>query len=160
MRFLDQYRYACSLQTDTEVITYAVDLLVRRHGLPMTVAARVLAASFWSEMEFLDGRERGIVETLRITYGGFLLNGPFTVIIGREGEMVGLTDRIRLRPLVVGTSGPLVFLSSEESAIRLVSPELDDTWIPVGGVPVISRLGAVPHSDEANTWKEVLARAH
>ncbi|MFW6056673.1 MAG: class II glutamine amidotransferase [Chloroflexota bacterium] len=160
MRFLDQYGYTCALQTDTEVVTYAVDLLVRRHGLPMAVAARVLAAPFWSEMERLDERERATVEALRITYGGLLLNGPFTVIIGREGEMVGLTDRIRLRPLVVGTKDSRVYLSSEESAIRLVSPDLDDTWIPVGGVPVVARLGSMPRSDDADSWEEVLAHAH
>ena len=160
MRFLDQYGYTCALQTDTEVVTYAVDLLVRRHGLPMAVAARVLAAPFWSEMEHLDDRERATVEALRITYGGLLLNGPFTVIIGREGEMVGLTDRIRLRPLVVGTKDSRVYLSSEESAIRLVSPDLDDTWIPVGGVPVVARLGSMPGPDDVDSWEEVLAHAH
>lgn len=160
MRFLEQYGYTCALQTDTEVIAYAVDLLVRRHGLPMAIAARVLAAPFWSDLEHLDERERATVEALRITYGGLLLNGPFTIIIAREGEMVGLTDRIRLRPLVVGTAGFKVYLSSEESAIRLISPELDDAWIPVGGVPVVARFGSMPRSDDSNTWEEVLARAH
>jgi glutamate synthase domain-containing protein 1 len=55
--------------------------------------------------------------------------------------MIGLTDRIRLRPLTVGTKGDILFLSSEESAIRLICPDLDRAWIPVGGQPVIGRLG-------------------
>jgi glutamate synthase domain-containing protein 1 len=55
--------------------------------------------------------------------------------------MIGLTDRIRLRPLTVGEKDTMLYLSSEESAIRLVSPELDRVWSPVGGEPVIGRLG-------------------
>ncbi len=159
-RFLEQYGYVCSLQTDTEVVAYAVDLLVRRHGLPMETAARVLAAPFWTDLTRRSGEEAEIERVLRITYGSLLLNGPFTVIIGRQGEMVGLTDRIRLRPLVVATKGSLAYLSSEESAIRLVSPELDDTWIPVGGQPVISRLGQVPTQEGNVPQREVTAGAH
>jgi glutamate synthase domain-containing protein 1 len=158
-RFLEQYGYVCSLQTDTEVIAYAVDLLVRRHGLPMETAAKVIAAPFWSDLS-MGGHDSKLQQTLRITYGGLLLNGPFTVIVARAGEMVGLTDRIRLRPLVVGSRGTRLFLSSEESAIRLVCPELDDVWIPVGGQPVIARLGHVPTADEAWSSSEVSAGAH
>jgi len=159
-RFLEQYGYVCSLQTDTEVVAYAVDLLVRRHGLPMETAARVLAAPFWTDLTRRSGEEAEIERVLRITYGSLLLNGPFTVIIGRQGEMVGLTDRIRLRPLVVATKGSTAYLSSEESAIRLVSPDLDDTWIPVGGQPVIARLGQVPTQDGPVPQREVTAGAH
>lgn len=54
--------------------------------------------------------------------------------------MIGFTDRVRLRPLTVGVKGPMLYLSSEESAIRLVCPDLDHTWIPVGGEPVIGSL--------------------
>jgi glutamate synthase domain-containing protein 1 len=158
-RFLEQYGYVCSLQTDTEVVAYAVDLLVRRHRLPMETAAKAIAAPFWSDLPRMNERETKVMQALRITYGGLLLNGPFTVIIGRTGEMVGLTDRIRLRPLVVASQGTRVFLSSEESAIRLVCPELDDVWIPVGGQPVIARLGHVPTSDEQWSMSEVPAGA-
>ena len=77
---------------------------------------------------------------LRQVYGSLLLNGPFAVIIAHQGEMIGLTDRIRLRPLTVGEKGDMLYLSSEESAIRLISPDLDKAWIPTGGQPVIGRL--------------------
>jgi glutamate synthase domain-containing protein 1 len=54
--------------------------------------------------------------------------------------MIGLTDRIKLRPLVAGSNGDYVYLSSEESAMRLVSPNLDKFWCPRGGEPVVARL--------------------
>ena len=80
------------------------------------------------------------MRTLRQVYASLLLNGPFTVIIAHQGEMIGLTDRIRLRPLTIGEKGDMLYLSSEESAIRLICRDLDRTWIPVGGEPIIGRL--------------------
>jgi glutamate synthase domain-containing protein 1 len=68
------------------------------------------------------------------------MNGPFSIIVAHHGEMIGLTDRIKLRPLVAGVNGDYVYLSSEESAMRLVSPHLDTFWAPRGGEPAIGRL--------------------
>jgi len=139
-RYLEQFGYKCTMQTDTEVIAYAVDLLMRRHNLPLEIAVKVLAAPFWDDIERMPAGERELMRALRQTYGSLLLNGPFAVIIAHNGEMIGLTDRIRLRPLTVGEKGDMLYLASEESAIRLVSPELDNVWSPTGGEPVIARL--------------------
>jgi glutamate synthase domain-containing protein 1 len=139
-RYLEQFGYRCTMQTDTEVMAYAIDLLIRRHGLPMEIAAKVLAPPLWSQIERCTTEERKIFRTLRQVYGSLLLNGPFTVIIAHQAEMIGLTDRIRLRPLTVGVKGAVLYLSSEESAIRLVCPELDRAWIPTGGEPIIGSL--------------------
>jgi glutamate synthase domain-containing protein 1 len=62
------------------------------------------------------------------------------VIIAHQGEMIGLTDRIRLRPLTVGTRGSMLYLSSEEASIRLVCPDLEQSWIPIGGEPIVGSL--------------------
>ncbi|OBW61142.1 MAG: hypothetical protein A9183_03290 [Dehalococcoides mccartyi] len=138
--FLEQYGYQCTMETDTEVIAYGVDLLMRKHGLSVEMAAKVFSAPLWSQIARMPEAERKIMITLRQIYGGLLLNGPFTVIIAHTGEMIGMTDRIRLRPMVVGEYRSKLFISSEESAIRLVQPELDKVWLPVGGVPVIGSL--------------------
>ena len=140
-RYLEQFGYHCTMQTDTEVVAYAFDLLMRRHNLPIELVARVLAPPFWEDIERRPPDERKLLQTLRQVYGSLLLNGPFTVIVAHHGEMIGLTDRIRLRPLTVGIEGDMLYLSSEESAIRLVCPEVDRTWIPMGGEPIVGRLG-------------------
>jgi hypothetical protein len=49
--------------------------------------------------------------------------------------------------MVAGLSGDIVYTSSEEASIRLISPELDRVWIPVGGHPVIARLKGSPGND-------------
>ncbi len=138
--YLEQFGYQCTMQTDTEVVAYAVDLLVRKHGLPMDIVAKGFAPPFWDDIERKPPEEQKLLRTLRQVYGSLLLNGPFTVIIAHQGEMIGLTDRIRLRPLTVGTKGDMLFLSSEESAIRLIYPDLDKVWTPMGGEPVIAKL--------------------
>jgi glutamate synthase domain-containing protein 1 len=139
-RYLQQFGYSCTMQTDTEVVAYAVDLLVRKHGLPVETAAKVLAPPLWGQIERCSPEQQRSLRTLRQVYGSLLLNGPFTVIIAHQGEMIGLTDRIRLRPLTVGVKDSVLYLSSEESAIRLVCPDLDRAWIPMGGEPIIGSL--------------------
>jgi glutamate synthase domain-containing protein 1 len=139
-RYLEQFGYHCTLQTDTEVVAYAVDLLIRKHGLPVEVVAKILAPPFWGDIERRSQEEQELLRALRQVYGSLLLNGPFTVIIAHQGEMIGLTDRIRLRPLTAGIKDQMLYLSSEESAIRLICPDLDEAWIPMGGEPIIGSL--------------------
>jgi len=139
-RYLEMHGYVCTMHTDTEVVAYAADLLMRRHGLSVELAAKVMAPPLWEVIDRMPPGEREIALALRQVYGSLLLNGPFTVIVCRSGEMIGLTDRIRLRPLAVATAGDMLFLSSEEAAIRLVWPDVEKTWIPVGGQPIVGRL--------------------
>ena len=80
--------------------------------------ARVLAPPLWEEVDRMSEGESKLHTALRQTYGGLLLNGPFTIIIAHQREMIGLTDRIRLRPLSAAVKGDMLYLSSEESAIR------------------------------------------
>ena len=139
-RYLEEFGYRCTMETDTEVVAYAIDLLIRRHGLPIEMIAKILAPPFWSDIERSPEPEKRLLCTLRQVYGSLLLNGPFTIIIAHHGEMIGLTDRIRLRPLTVGIKGSVLYLSSEEAAIRLICPDLDRAWIPLGGEPIVASL--------------------
>jgi len=139
-RFLEMYGYKCTMQTDTEVLAYAVDLLMRKQQLPIEIVSKILAAPLWSEIDEMEPKQQQAFQAIRQTYGSLLMNGPFSIIVAHHGEMIGLTDRIKLRPLVAGTKGDLLYMSSEESAIRLVSPTLDKFWYPRGGEPVVGKL--------------------
>ena len=155
-RYLEQFGYQCTMQTDTEVVAYTVDLVIRKHRLPVKVFAEIVAPPFWDEIERRPAGERERLLALRQVYGGLLLNGPFTVIITHQGEMLGLTDRIRLRPLTVGEKDNMVYLSSEEAAMRLICPDLDKVWSPMGGEPVVARLGQPVQRPQALTAGEVV----
>jgi len=149
-RYLEMYGYLCTMQTDTEVIAYASDLVIRRHGLPPERAVAVFASPLWAELAHRPEAEQRLYRAIRQTYGSLLLNGPFTIIVARSGEMMGLSDRIRLRPLAAGIKGDLLYISSELSAIYLVEPTVEETWTPLGGEPVIGRLHQRPTRASAN----------
>lgn len=149
-RYLEMQGYHCTMQTDTEVMAYAADSLMRRHKLPVEWAAKIMAPPLWDEIERMPPKERLECLTLRRIYPSMLVNGPFTVIIARAGEMIGLTDRIRLRPFNAAVQGNRLYLCSEEAPIRLVSPQLERVWRPSGGEPIVGRLGApLPRADQA-----------
>jgi len=141
--YLEMYGYACTLQTDTEVIAYAADLLMRRQKLPIEIVAKILAPPIWNAIDRMNEKEKKLLTTLRMVYAPLLMNGPFAVIIGQTGRMIGLTDRIRLRPITAATRGEMFYLSSEEASIRLISPQLDRVWTPNGGEPVVCELNSM-----------------
>lgn len=143
-RYLEMHGYKCSMHTDTEVLAYAVDLLMRRQHLPIEIVSKILAAPLWSEIDEMKPKQQQVFRALRQTYGSLLMNGPFSIIVAHHGEMIGLTDRIKLRPLVAGMKGDFLYLSSEEAAMRLVSPRLDKFWYPRGGEPVVGKVGQKP----------------
>jgi len=147
-RYLSAQGYDCTLFTDTEVITYLVDLLVRRHKLPFELMAKVMCAPLWEEIDVMPPEERELYEALRIVYSEALINGPFAIIVGFSGGMLGLTDRIKLRPLVVGEDEDMLYIASEEGAIREISPSLKKVWMPTAGEPVIGRIGEKNYATE------------
>ena len=138
--YLEMFGYNCTMQTDTEVMAYSFDLLMRRQRLPVDVISNILAPPLWSEIDRMPEKKRKLYTMLRQCYGSLLMNGPFAVIVAHHGEMIGLSDRIKLRPFSAGMKGNLLFLSSEEAAIRSICPNLDKTWNPRGGEPVVGRL--------------------
>lgn len=135
-RFLETYGYECVLLTDTEVIAYTFDLLVRKHGLPLDIACNVVASKFWKDIELMPEEEKKLHTALRMTYGNLLLNGPFAIIVATNNYMMGLNDRIKLRPLVYGKKGEFSYLASEESSIRKVESNLEDVYSLVAGKPL------------------------
>ena len=74
--------------------------------------------------------------------------------------MIVLNDRSKLRTLTVGTKGDIVYLSSEESAIRLICTDLDRAWSPMGGEPIVGRLGTPPQPPPVTIGGEVTSNAN
>jgi glutamate synthase domain-containing protein 1 len=138
-RFLEMYGYKCTLQTDTEVITYLFDLLIRKHGLTLEQAVQVVAAPFWDQLNAEDSQYE-ISIRLRIVYGSALLNGPFSIILANSNGLMALNDRIKLRPLVAAEKEDYLYVASEEAAIRAVTKEPGRIWSPKGGEPVLGLL--------------------
>ena len=116
-RYIEQFGYKCTMQTDTEVITYLIDHLIRHHGLPANVAADVLTAP-------------------EVIYSGALVNGPFSVILGSNKGLLAINDRMKLRSLTAAVKGDRAYFASEESAIRIICPDPEKVWSVSGAQPV------------------------
>ena len=143
-RTAEMFGYKCTLLTDTEVITYLLDYLTRRQGLSFSEAAEVIAAPFWSEIDRMDKETRGRLTYFRTAFPSMLVTGPFSILVGFSGGIMALNDRLKLRSMVVGERGNDVYFASEESAIRLIEPELDRVFSPRGGEAVIYTLDRLP----------------
>ena len=139
-REVEMYGYKCTLQTDTEVITYIFDYLVRKLHLTLAEAAEVVAAPFWSTIESMDKREQETATYLRNTFAPLLITGPFSILLGFSGGIMALNDRLKLRSMVVGEKDDMVYIGSEECSIRVVEENLDRVYAPKGGQPVIYTL--------------------
>jgi glutamate synthase domain-containing protein 1 len=136
-RFVDSFGYKCSLAVDTEVITYLFDLLVRKNNIDIEIVNLILASPLWEQIERMPENDRQLAKTLRILFGGALINGPFSIIVGHNDFMYALNDRVKLRPMVAARKDDFLYISSEESAIRKVCVQPDRVWHPEGGMPVI-----------------------
>jgi glutamate synthase domain-containing protein 1 len=140
-RWIEMFGYKCTLQTDTEVITYIMDYLLRRQGLTLEEAASVIAAPFWSSIEAEKDPEKAAKRKyLRTVFPSLLVTGPFSIVLGFDGGLMALNDRLKLRSMVVGERGSRVYIASEEAAIRAMEPEAEHIRYPAGGEPVIVRL--------------------
>lgn len=139
-RAIEMYGYKCTLQTDTEVITYIIDYLHRKKGLTLDEIASVVAAPFWQTIERMPPEKKETHEYLRNVFASQLITGPFSILVGFEGGLMALNDRLKLRSMVVGEKGDMIYIASEEAAIRIIEPELDTVWAPRGGEPVIIHL--------------------
>jgi glutamate synthase domain-containing protein 1 len=144
-KLVEMNGYRCSVLTDTEVVTYLWDLLVRKHSLPIPAAAFAMAPWYHNDILRLDPESARLATWLRVTYKEALLNGPFSIIVGRrepEITMIALADRKKLRPLLVGRSpgGRTLYTASEECAVRVIEPQAE-TWTPNAGSPMIAQVG-------------------
>lgn len=139
-RFIEMFGYKCNLLTDTEVITYIIDYLGRRQGMTYEEIASVIAAPFWSTIERKPPAEREKLTYLRNAFASLLITGPFSILVGFDGGLMALNDRLKLRSMVVGEKNDTVYIASEECAIRVIQPNLDKIWAPRGGEPVIVTL--------------------
>ncbi|MFD0703943.1 hypothetical protein DMP06_10890 [Slackia equolifaciens] len=152
-RYVEQFGYDCALQTDTEVITYLFDLLVRRHGFSQEMAAHIMAAPSWDAIDRMEPSLGAFETALRCTYSDCLVNGPFSVILGSEEGLLALNDRLKLRALMVGEKGSMVYLASEQASIELVCPDVENVRSIEGGVPFVVQLDEVARKKAAASFE-------
>lgn len=136
-RYIEMFGYKCTLQTDTEVIAYIADYLLRRQKLTLSETSSVIAAPFWSTIDKKEPLDKDRLEYLRKIYPSLLITGPFSIILGFTGGLMALNDRLKLRSMVTAKKDDKVYIASEEAAIRAMNPDIDTVYAPSGGEPII-----------------------
>ena len=98
--------------TDSEVIAHIFKELIGEYDL--ITALKIMSGN-------MDDPE------IKYKTRGCVLDGPYTLIIGYDdGQdiyMIAMADRTKLRPAILGEDNNNIFIASEESQIRIISPE-------------------------------------
>ncbi|TFF98197.1 MAG: hypothetical protein EU541_07145 [Promethearchaeota archaeon] len=150
MRYLESFGYKCTLFTDTEVIAYLFDLLIRKQKIPIPITTIALAPPLFTTIENMEQKYQIALKNIRATYRSAMLNGPFSIVVGLnypKPTLIGLSDRKKLRPLVAAISNDenSVFLSSEEASFKRLKLCEDYNfkriWHPKSGTAIIAQVG-------------------
>ncbi len=98
--------------TDSEVIAHIFKELVGEYDL--ITSLKIMSGN-------MDNPQ------IRYRTRGCVLDGPYTLIIGYDdGQdiyMIAMADRTKLRPAILGEDEKHIFIASEESQIRIISPD-------------------------------------
>lgn len=139
-RFIEMFGYKCTLQTDTEAMTYIADYLVRRQKLTLTEFSSVVAAPFWNTIVKKPPEVANQLTYLRKMYPSLLVTGPFSIVLAFSGGLLALNDRLKLRSLVVADKDDWIYIASEEAAILKMEPNATNVYAPAGGEPIIVKV--------------------
>jgi glutamate synthase domain-containing protein 1 len=149
VNYLNEFGYECKLLTDTEVLAYIFDFIVRKSKYPADIAQQIaclaLSPPYWRDIDDMPPDKRRWITAIRTTYRKAMANGPFSIIITSnypKPTMIGHSDRKKLRPLIAALSEDrnTLYLASELNAIHTIDNTMD-FWQPNPGNPVIARLG-------------------
>jgi glutamate synthase domain-containing protein 1 len=148
-RYLESFGYVCRMQTDSEVVAYLLDLLIRRHGLSIKDATMVLAPPYWASTERMEDKElQDKLITLKVIYESAMLNGPFAILAASNEGIFSITDNTKLRPMITGRAGDYSYFASEVSALYEMDENLETVVTPRAGQPCVVMLEQYAHHKE------------
>ena len=102
-----------------------------------------MTAYSWEDIDRMPPELAAYETALRTTYASALVNGPFSIILGSEEGLLALNDRLKLRALMVGEKGSMVYLASEQAAIEVICPDAENIRSIEGGEPFVVQLDEV-----------------
>ena len=114
--------------------------MLRKQKLTLEEATQIVAAPFWDTIANMEPEEKERLSYLRTMFSSMLITGPFSIILGFDGGLMALNDRLKLRSMVVARKDETVYFASEESAIKVIEKNVDHIYSPAGGEPVIVKL--------------------
>jgi len=117
MEFLSSRGWGGFVGTDSEVIAFLFEELINE-GLNVEDVVKILVNP--SKRQEILSRE------IEYLYRGARLDGPFTAVIaydsGDDLYLIGIADRSKFRPVIIGKDDNFYYIASEENEIREMSP--------------------------------------
>ena len=96
--------------TDSEVISYIFRELLKKYDLVTSI-------------KIMNNKIND--KYIKYINRGYVLDGPYTVIIGYDDGsdlyLIGLTDKTKLRPVILGEDKNNYYIASEEKEIKLIN---------------------------------------
>lgn len=133
-RNIESKGYKCVVQTDSEVMVYVLDYLLRKKGFTPKEVSEIVAPPFWKRIDkMVDSYQKRKLIYFRENYQDYILTGPFSIIVGNEEGMFAINDRLKLRSMVALEDDDMVYIASEECAIREISSSTKEIYSPKGG---------------------------
>ena len=129
--------------TDSEVVSFIIDYLVRVMKLSMEEIGLILSNPYDRFLYRMGKDKSKKIRDLLYKYQGSQLDGPFTILAGySDGEdvyLLSIIDRSKFRPIVIGEDQNYIYMASEECQIRLLSPN-SIIWTPEPGKFVLASM--------------------
>ncbi|BBG24098.1 Glutamine--fructose-6-phosphate aminotransferase [Sulfuracidifex tepidarius] len=117
VEFLQNRGWESFVGTDSEVIAFLFQELLEE-GIPLEEAVKIVLNP--------SRRSSALPSVKDYLYRNARLDGPFTAVIGYDSMddlyLVGIADRSKFRPAIIGEDDDAFYVASEESEIREVSP--------------------------------------
>lgn len=117
VEFLQSRGWGGFVGTDSEVIAFLFEELLSE-GLSIEEVTKIVVNPSRRFNELSAEKD--------YLYRNARLDGPFTAVIGYDAKddlyMVGIADRSKFRPVIVGEDENYYYIASEENQIRLISP--------------------------------------
>ena len=107
-----------------------------------------MTAPSWDDIDRMPEERAKFEAALRYTYPDALVNGPFSIILGSNDGLLALNDRLKLRSLIAGEKGSMVYLASEQAPIQLVCPDVENLRSIEGGEPFVVPLDKSARPDK------------
>ncbi|MEM0169172.1 MAG: glutamate synthase [Metallosphaera sp.] len=117
LEYLQSRGWSGFVGTDSEVMAFLFEELINE-GLSVEEVSKILVN---------PSRRTSIISPhYDYLYRNARLDGPFTAVIGYDSGddlyLIGLADRSKFRPVLIGEDEGYYYIASEESQIRLINP--------------------------------------
>lgn len=144
------FRGYIGFESDSQNFLYTLHYVLHELQWPIQYYKHVITPLPFAEIEQREDRDELLA--IRQSLANLEINGPNTIIAGLpDGRMMTCCDSKKLRPVVIGSDGTTVAISSEVCGINVILPNRD----PSKDIyPNEREVVVIDNNLEATRWKQ------